>query len=220
VLRNNQKNTTQPDLAQILQNHCPTGSETLLQSWLQNRHVIIRISRDRVSKLGDFRSAQNGSPARISINKGLSQIEFLVTLVHELAHHDTYRAKGIRQRWNRKRVPPHGVEWKEAFRRYIVEIIESGVVEEEVNEALRKCYLMRERIATSPCMVLKRLIEIDLEEDILRVYDLEEGEKFVLSSGRIFIRGIKLRTRYRCQEVKTGKIYTIHGLAEVVKKLV
>lgn len=219
MLRNNQKNTTQPDLVQVLQNHCPSGSEALLQSWLHNRQVIIRISPDRISKLGDFRSPQNGYPARISINKGLSLVEFIVTLAHELAHYDVYRAKGKRRKWGRNRILPHGVEWKEAFRRYIVDIIESGIVEVEVNEALRKCYLERERIATSPCMELKKHLEGDLEDKVLRVNDLEEGEEFVLRNGRVFIRGSKLRTRYRCQEFNTGKIYTVHGLASVVKKL-
>ena len=114
---------------------------------------------------------------------------------------------------------PHGVEWKETFRRYINEIIESGIVEEVVSDALRKCYLERERIATSPCMELKKHLEGDLEDDVLRVYDLEEGEEFILRNGRVFIRGSKLRTRYRCQELNTGKIYTVHGLAAVVKKL-
>lgn len=114
---------------------------------------------------------------------------------------------------------PHGVEWKEAFRQYIVDIIESGIVEVEVNEALRKCYLERERIATSPCMELKKHLEGDLEDQVLRVHDLGEGEEFVLRNGRVFIRGSKLRTRYRCQELGTGKIYTVHGLAAVVKKL-
>ena len=217
-MRNNQKNTSQPDLLQVLQKHCPSGSEALLKTWFHKRKVIIRISRDRVSKLGDFRPAQNGLPARISINVGLSQIEFLVTLVHELAHYDTYRAKGIRQKWGRRGIKPHGTEWKLIFRRYIVEIIESGIVEEEVQEALRNCYIERERIATSPCMEIKRILEKDLEDDVLRVRDMKEGEKFVLVGGRTFIRGLKLRTRYKCREYPTGKTYTVHGLASVVKK--
>lgn len=222
MLRNNQKNTTQPDLVQVLQNHCPNGSDALLQSWLHNRQVIIRVSPDRISKLGDFRSPQNGYPARISINRGLSPIEFFVTLAHELAHHDIQGKgqKGKRQKWGKKnRILPHGVEWKEIFRRYIVDIIESGIVEVEVSDALRKCYLERERIATSPCMEIKKHLEGDLEDKVLRVHDLEEGEEFILRNGRVFIRGSKLRTRYRCKELNTGKIYTVHGLAAVVKKL-
>jgi len=219
-LRNNQKNTIQPDLLQVLQNHCPFGSKSLLQTWLLNRHVIIRISRDRVSKLGDFRAPQNSYPARISINGGLLPIEFLITLAHELAHHDVYKSKGIRQRWGRHKIKPHGIEWKTIFRQYIVEIIESGIVDEELIGALRKCYLEREHIVSTPCIELKRLQEADIGEHVLRVCDLDEGDEFMLRSGRVFKRGSKLRTRYKCRDSNTGKIYTVHGFAPVIKKLI
>jgi SprT protein len=40
----------------------------------------------RSSKLGDYRPPQRGLPHRISVNHNLNQHEFLITLIHEMAH--------------------------------------------------------------------------------------------------------------------------------------
>ncbi len=207
---------------ETIQSHCPTGSNPLLKSWFSNRQVIIRISRDRVSKLGDYRPAQNGLPARISINQGLNPIEFLITLVHELAHQDTLKIKRpttVRFRPVRLKygVKPHGEEWKAAFRGYIGEIILSGILGQNICNALRTCYLERERIASSPCSEMKALMDGAQEEALNRVQNIKEGEVFELRKGRLFVRGPKLRTRYRCKEVATGRMFTIHALATVIK---
>lgn len=225
MLKNNQKNTQQPELAQSLLNHCPRGSEQLLHAWLDSCNVEIRISRDRVSKLGDYRAAQNGNPARISINQGLNPVEFMITLGHELAHFKTLRLKTVRHKTLRfkrvrhnDRVKPHGEEWKAAFRGYINDIIDSGIVSDEIGVALTRCYLKRERIASSSCGELKALLDPEGESEILRLQDIKEGEVFELRGGRRFVRGPKLRVRFRCKEIQTGKLYTIHPMATIVKK--
>jgi SprT protein len=50
----------------------------------------------------------------------------------------------------------------------------------------------------------------------LLVEQLAEGQLFAIKGNRIFKRGEKIRKRYKCLEVKTGKLYLFSGLYEVV----
>ena len=61
---------------------------------------------------------------------------------------------------------------------------------------------------------------------ILRKYDtkagthklleeLNEGEVFQISDGRIFKKGKKLRKRFKCEEVSSGRLYLFSPVYEV-----
>lgn len=138
-------------------------------------------------------------------------MEFLITLAHEIAHYDVFAAYPVRQK-------PHGDAWKMTFRALLQEIIEEGFLPSEVADALFRCYFLRERIATSQCIELKRILEGAGAEVDLRVGDLKEGDRFLLRSGRWFIRGERIRTRFRCKDAMTGVVYSIHPMAVVLKK--
>jgi hypothetical protein len=45
--------------------------------------------------------------------------------------------------------------------------------------------------------------------------DLSEGDEFLLGK-RNFQKGEKLRKRYRCEQIGTGKAYLISAIAEVI----
>lgn len=190
---------------------CPPGTLPLVDRWLSSRKFHLKISRDRLTKLGDFRPASGRQAARISINHNLHPVEFIITLAHEIAHYDVFRDY-------RKRKMPHGEEWKDRFRALLREIVESGALTTEVNDAIMRCYFLREGIASSSCMQLKKVLEMGEEKRVLRVADLSEGEQFMLRNGKAFIKGERIRVRYRCTEVESGRIFTVHPLAEVVKK--
>jgi hypothetical protein len=71
---------------------------------------------------------------------------------------------------------------------------------------------------TSPELV-RTLKQYDLREELhLLVESITEGAGFYIEN-RLFIRGPKLRSRYRCQELTTGKWYFVPGLMEVKPKL-
>jgi len=262
-LKIKQKQGIQEAQLAILREYILPGFESLLAHWLHEEDVQIRISRPRVSKLGDYRLATADRYARISINGDLHPLEFMITLGHELAHHQVYKDEGIRHKaqgggqqvavsfepgagnWQlvtgknrrvevlRKRrrgknvIRPHGLEWKLAFREKISEIIgvleslgpvEGGNVRSEVLiKALKKCYFKREGIATSICPNLHQILHgSSLENQVIRLADLPEGQRFMLRGGKKFTKGPKLRTRYRCKELKTGRFYTVHAMAEVI----
>ena len=71
--------------------------------WLQQHPVRVHVVRPRRSKLGDYRSGTAGKPHRITVNNDLNPYAFLVTLVHEFAHHTAFeRTRGWKD--------PHGPE--------------------------------------------------------------------------------------------------------------
>ena len=49
------------------------------------------------------------------------------------------------------------------------------------------------------------------------VSDLSVGDSFKIANGKIFVKGEKIRKRYKCIECKTNKIYLFHTFSEVIK---
>ena len=47
------------------------------------------------------------------------------------------------------------------------------------------------------------------------VEQFPEGTLFEIKGGRIFKKGEKIRKRYKCVEVKTGKLYLFSAVYEV-----
>lgn len=199
-----------PDGYNLLAEKLPEGSTELVLEWLKLYPVKVVITRPRHSKLGDFRPAQKGKAARVSVNAGLHPVEFIITLAHELAHAENYNLHG-------RSVKPHGPEWKAAFRGMLKQIVSAGFLDDRFSKAIHDCFFKRERLATSSCSILRRLYD---DENgigfVIRVDDIPEGSVFKTTSGKLMIKGEKIRTRYKCREVRTKRIYTVHPMAEIV----
>jgi hypothetical protein len=52
-------------------------------------------------------------------------------------------------------------------------------------------------------------------EELLLVEQIPEGACFSLEDNRVFRKGKKLRKRYQCMEVATGKLYLFSPIYEV-----
>mgnify|MGYP001066700116 FL=1 len=55
----------------------------------------------------------------------------------------------------------------------------------------------------------------DLETDKSYIFELPQQTLFVGPSGRKFQKGEKLRKRYQCVEISTGKVYLFQPNAQV-----
>jgi len=196
---------------EMLTDSLPAGSGQLVSFWLDKHPVKIRLSKARQTKLGDFRPPHKELPARISINIDLHPVEFLITLAHELAHAEIWQLNG-------RRVKPHGKEWKNAFREKLKQIIDTGILEEKFEIAIQACYFRSNKLATSSCPDLRLLFDDEKHgSKVIRLDDIPRGSKFVTTNGKTFIKGNKLRTRYKCREAKTFRIYTVHSMTEIVE---
>ena len=180
---------------------------------LLGRHPVeLRVVPRRATKLGDHRPPSPAVPwHRITINDDLNRYAFLVTLLHELAHLTTH----VEHR-GRRRLRPHGREWQGQFSRIIEPVVSKKLVPGELIDVLR-AVVARPRAATcSDRRLLLALSRYDtVNQELMRVEQLQLGDLFQLETGRRFIRGARLRSRYRCIEAVTGVEYRVHGLAQV-----
>lgn len=201
-----------------LSDYMDPRAAAIVEEWMQRYPVQVRISRSRSSKLGDYRPPQNGYPHRISVNHDLNKYAFLITLVHEFAHLLTWEK-------HRGRVAPHGVAWKYHFRELMAPFLSGDIFPREVLQALTR-YLHNPAAASCTDLDLLRTLRkydqapADLpagRQGLQTVEELPPGSVFGFSKGRIFRKGDKLRKRFRCTELATGKIYLFSPLAKVSK---
>jgi SprT protein len=187
----------------------PGQAAALILRYLNHYHVHLTVTRERKSVLGDYRHATTSSNHRISVNGNLNPYSFLITLIHELAHLGTFMEYG-------SRVPSHGKEWKKIYRKILEEFIPLSVFPADVLKALKKNLhdLPASSCADENLMRVLRRYDDD-KEGLMLVEQIPEGGCFSLEDERVFRKGKKLRKRYQCVEVATGKLYLFSPIYEV-----
>ena len=194
-----------------LQNYLPEASASPVLALLQQYKVHLTITKERKSVLGDYRHAHQNAAHRISVNGNLNPYAFLITLVHELAHLVTFLQYG-------HRVQAHGREWKQVYKMLLTRFLEMHIFPADILASLRSSL---HNLPASSCAdegLMRVLRRYDKkEEGMLLVEELPEGALFVLDDGKIFKKGQRLRKRFQCTEVKTGKLYLFSPIYEVKK---
>ena len=192
-----------------LKDYLPAGSFDEVLYYLQHHHVHLTISRKRQSILGDYRHALSDKNHRISVNGNLNKYAFLITLLHELAHLFTYEKFG-------HRVQAHGKEWKDEFGKILAKFLLQKIFPPDIEKALMNTL---HNPAASSCgdeKLLRVLHRYDeKKEGIHLIEQLPHGALFSIKGGRIFKKEEKIRRRYKCVEVKTGKYYLFSAVYEV-----
>jgi len=161
-----------------------------------------------MSKLGDYRAPHRGKPHRISVNKDLNSYAFLITYLHELAHlivHENYKHKA----------KPHGAEWKQTFQVLLSEVFGKGIFPNDLEEIIVVSMRNLKANTCTDSKLTMALRRYDEDSDIIWLNDIPDKTTFSMRNGRVFKKGKKQRTRYRCLETKSNRIYLIHGMAEV-----
>jgi hypothetical protein len=197
------------DLLVILKKYLPEGSADYAHDILWKYGIQLRIKKPRATKLGDYRPPQPGEAHRISINKDLNKYAFLVTFLHETAHLINFEKRGFK-------VQPHGLEWKQEFQVVTNPMLHETILPNDVQIALHR-YLKNPKASscTDP-FLFKTLRNYDDRPDhMVLVESIPLQTLFKTKDGRVFTKLEKMRSRYRCVENQTGKIYLVPGLLEV-----
>lgn len=193
-----------------LKEYLPPNSFNDVIYYLQHHKVHLTITKKRQSILGDYRHAHAHQTHRISVNGNLNKYSFLITLLHELAHLFTFELY-------RNKVLAHGKEWQNEFSKILAQFLLKKIFPADIEKALLKTL---QSPAASSCgdeNLLRTLQKYDpKKEGVLTVEQLTDGQLFAIKGQRIFKRGIKIKKRYKCMEIKTGKLYLFSGLYEVV----
>lgn len=191
-----------------LVHYLPDGSFEAVVHYIQLYKVQLTVTRQRQTVLGDYRHAYAGKGHRISINGNLNKYSFLITLLHELAHLFTY------ERYNH-RVQAHGKEWKNEYGKILSEFLSKKFFPADVEASLSQTL---KNPAASSCAdenLLRVLKNYDKKKDgHFFVEQIAAGALFKIKGDRIFKKGEKIRKRFKCQEVATGKWYLFSGVYE------
>ena len=198
-----------------LQQFLPENTTIPVSNLLAQYNVHLKISRPRATKLGDYRAPHGNRGHRISINNDLNPFAFLITLVHEIAHLTTWLKKG-------NKVKPHGQLWQNEFKTLLTPFINQRVFPNDILMALLKHLHNPAASSCRDANLMKVLKKYDPQKGTIFLEDLQLNEHFMLYNGghkrskQVFKKGLKQRTRYKCEEVFSGKYYLINKLAEVI----
>lgn len=195
---------------QALAGFLPEGSFEQVVQYIHHYKVHLTITKHRKSVLGDYRHSGWGSNHRISVNGSLNKYEFLITLLHELAHLLTFEL-------HKNRVEPHGKEWKAQYSRLLVDFVQQKIFPADIEKALQKSILNPAATANGETDLLLVLRKYDAprKPGLLPVADVPEGALFQTENGKVFKKGPKRRKRFECVELKTGLHYTFSPISEV-----
>jgi hypothetical protein len=192
-----------------LENYLPPGTYEAVLGYLRQYKVHLTVARERKSILGDYRHRTHHDNHRISVNGNLNKYSFLITLLHELAHLLTFEQFA-------NSVMAHGREWKIIYAQLLDQFLKHHLFPPDIEKEL---LISLRNPAASSCA----------EDDLLRVlrkYD-DAGSKFQLveevmlhstfrtNDGRVFEKGKKLRKRFQCKELNTGRVYLFSPVYEV-----
>lgn len=190
----------------------PETAHRYVRELLESRPVEVRLTAPRRTKLGDHRPPMASFRRhRITVNGDLNPYALLTTLLHEIAHAATWeRHRG------RRRLRPHGREWKEEFERILTPVILRGMLPDDIASALARSLSNPAAATCSDRGLMLALARYDTADPGLEfVESLPPGTVFRTDGGLIFRLGPKARTRYRCLEQRTGREYRMHPLCRV-----
>jgi len=192
-----------------LQRFLPVGTYEAVLEYLQFYKVHLTVARERKSILGDYRHRTHFSNHRISVNGNLNEYSFLITLLHELAHLLTFEQFG-------NRVSSHGREWKMIYGKLLQQFIANKIFPAEVERELVGSLKNPAATSCAEDGLIRVLRKYDDPKTHIRlVEEIEENGIFRCEDGRIFKRGEKMRKRFKCVEIGTGKIYLFSPVYEV-----
>ena len=193
-----------------LKNYLPEGSFEEVNYYLVHYKVQLTITRERKSVLGDYRNSHGDKNHRISVNGNLNSYAFLITLLHELAHLFTYEKFG-------HRVLAHGPEWKNEFGKILAQFLLKKIFPQHIQKTLYKTLQNPAASSCADTALLRVLYQYDKKKDgVMLIEAVPIGALFTIKGDRIFKKEEKVRKRYRCLEVSTGKMYLFSPVYEVL----
>ena len=193
-----------------LANYLPEGAFEPVVQLIHQYKVHLTVTRERKSVLGDYRHPFLGSNHKITVNGNLNKYEFLITLLHELAHLLCFEQY-------RNRVEAHGKEWKNIYGSLLKAFIDLDLFPEDIKKSLKKTLLNPAATANgeTPLLLVLRRYNPVQKAGVVVLAHLADGTLFKEIKGRTF-RKIKLRRkRIECIELATGNIYLFSALSEV-----
>ena len=190
----------------VLEKFLPENALPYLRIWFGSYPCHLKITKNRNSKLGDYRKLPDKSH-QITVNGTLEPQLFFFVLTHELAHLIAFEKYG-------RRISPHGAEWKQTFREMLLESL--TVYAEDLRPIILKFSKSpKANFMASPELV--KYFHVPKEDDEQTfIENLKKGELFEYKK-EIFVIEETTKKRYLCRNLKSGLKYKVNTLARVRK---
>lgn len=188
----------------------PEGAKIPVLSYLNHYKVHLFVTRRRSTILGNFRCSEKDKILRISVNGDLNRYEFLITLLHELAHLIVFVNYG-------RQVAPHGVKWKEQYVSLLEEFLGYIDFPQDIRSAIMETCRNPAATAGGEEHLIRILRRYDppLEKGWTYIGDLPLGSFFKTENGNIFQKMAIKRKRYTCRKLPEGQLYSFSSFSEV-----
>ena len=147
----------------ILVKLIPEKAVDVIADWILHYNFNLKITPSRATKMGDYTAPSKHTRHLITINHDLNPYNFLITLVHEIAHLVTFQKYHLIFR----NVKPHGIEWKNEFQTLIKPFLNQEIFPADVLVSLQ-AYMQNPAASSCSDMHLLRT---------LRNYDLKKSNK-------------------------------------------
>lgn len=190
----------------VLEQYLPENTLPFLKKWFGDYVIHIKITKNRDSKLGDYRRLPDKSH-QITINSTLDKQLFFFVLTHELAHLIAFENFNFR-------ISAHGKEWKDTFQGMLVESL--AVYTPDLQPVILKFSKSpKANFMASPDLV--RYFHIQNPDDaVVFIENLTIDDHFIYKGDRYQILE-KKKKLYLCINLSNSKKYMFRPLAKVEK---
>lgn len=190
-----------------LRDYIPTIALSQVLKLLEHDNLEIKVKKERKTRHGDYRSLPNGKH-QITINSNLNRYRFLITLIHEIAHFEAYKAYG-------KFIKPHGLEWKRTFQHLMLPFLHPEIFPNELLPLLAKHFKNPKASSDTDAPLALALKQFDEPNNKTYIFQVPLGRTFLSNNGKVFKMNKKRVKRFECIEVNTGRLYLFNPNAEV-----
>lgn len=192
-------------MKRILLKYIPEKAIPLAEYLITEHKINLKIVSERQTKHGDFRRLPNGH-MQITVNNNLNPYQFLLTLIHEIAHHVTYQKFG--------KVQPHGREWKTVFQHLMLPFLQPNIYPKEILPYLAN-YLRNPKASTDTDAKLALALRGGTAEiGKSFIFEIPDGSVFKFKNT-LYKKGNIRRTRYECLNLDNKRVYLFNQNAEV-----
>ena len=191
-----------------LKNYLPKTSIIQIVDLIFRYKIHLKITKPRNSKLGDYRPPVRTKFHQISINEDLGKYQFLIVLLHEIAHLVVWED-------HKRRALPHGDEWKSEFKKLILPFLHLNIFPVEILEPLRVS-VKSSFSSTNAELNLNRAIKKQSNLTDILIEDLPENAIFKYSGDKTFIKIQTLKRRIKCKCLENKKLYLFNPLTKVI----
>lgn len=110
---------------------------------------------------------------------------------------------------------PHGKEWKANYKHLMTPLLTADIFPEDLLIVLKKHFTNPRATSKGDINLVKALKKYDRPDGMEFVEHIPENTPFYLPDGRSFVKKEKLRKRYRCHSLDSGKVYLFSPIAKV-----